>query len=68
MSDTENTEIPIRKKVIMTQERLDKLALARQLAMAKKKQMKLLTTQTKELKNVEFESKLDNVTKALEKT
>ena len=35
MSDTENDEIPIKKKVIMTQERLDKLKIAREAAMAK---------------------------------
>ena len=67
MSDTEII-IKTRKKVVMTQERLDKLALARKSALIKKAQMKLLTTQTKELKKVEFESNLDNVTKALEKT
>jgi hypothetical protein len=67
MSDTESS-IKTRKKVVMTQDRLDKLALARLSALAKKAQMKELTNKTKELKKVEFESKLDTVTKALEKT
>jgi hypothetical protein len=65
MSDT---EIPIKKKVVMTQERLDKLKIARESALAKKKQMKQLSENKKELKKVEFETELDNSKKALEKT
>ncbi len=49
MSDTE-VPIKTRKIVVMTQERLDKLALARLSALTKKAQMKELTNKTKELK------------------
>ena len=66
MSDTENNEIPIKKKVVMTQERLDKLKIARESALLKKKQMKEITENEKKLKKVEFETKLGNSKKALE--
>jgi hypothetical protein len=66
MSDTE--QIPIKRKVVMTQQRLDNLKIARESALAKKKQMKQLSENKKELKKVEFETELDNSKKALEKT
>jgi hypothetical protein len=64
MSDTE--QIPIKRKVVMTQDRLDKLALARKSALIKKAQMKEITENEKKLKKVEFETKLGNSKKALE--
>jgi hypothetical protein len=50
----------------MTQDRLDKLKIARESALLKKKQMKEITENEKKLKKVEFETKLGNSKKALE--
>ena len=47
MSDTKNNEIPIKKKVVMTRERLDKLKIARESALLKKAQMKEITENEK---------------------
>ncbi len=68
MSDTEQIPIQTKRKVVMTQERLDKLKIARESALAKKRQMKELSENKKELKKVEFETELDNSKKALQKT
>jgi hypothetical protein len=66
MSDTEQIPIQTKRKVVMTQDRLDKLALARKSALIKKAQMKEITENEKKLKKVEFETKLGNSKKALE--
>lgn len=61
MDDTMHSSNNPPRKRTMTPETLEKLKLAREKALEKKKQMKELTMKEKELKQKEFEKRIENV-------
>jgi hypothetical protein len=64
---TEEKPIKVKRKVVFTEARLNQLAEARKKAMEKKASMKLITEQTKQIKDNLFKEKMENIKKINEK-
>jgi hypothetical protein len=60
---TEEKPIKVKRKVVFTEARLNQLAEARKKAMEKKASMKLITEQTKQIKDNLFKEKMENIKK-----